>query len=315
MSWAGIVDAIEGQAEDLRHLDNLILNFDALIDIYQTLPNQEIQAQVASRMLKAIIYRQPQHPDLEKWSERALLPPSDSLTINITAHILLLQMIHYLLHTSDIKKAEKTLIEARQLLDFPFETPFLRLVAKVMAAYFYMITGKHIRCRQAVTEGLELARESGIKLYNGALSMYFISDLLNVNKIKTAQKYIQEMNSSVGFFNSFDKICYYFQKARMALITGELRKAAINVETTLDLTKKLGMPVSTSDCYILHALVLYASKRHVEAESQLVKARRMIRHYHLTFSKLHLLLTQVHFAGGAPGHACPALLLDRYLGL
>ena len=296
MAWAGVVDAIEFQGEDLSVLDNWISKFDKLIDAFQILPNPEIQAQVASRMLKALIYRQPQHPDIEKWRESAFLPPSDSLTINITAHMLLVLMIHYLVDISELKKAEKTLLNARQLLMLPFVTPYVRLVVKVIESYFFMMTGGHNECRQAVKEGLELARESGIKLYNVVLSMYFIADLLNVNDIGSVQKRIEEMSSSIGFFNSFDRICYYFMKARVELIDGELRSAVTNAEMALDLAKKLGMLATISDCHILYSLLLHKSNKHKEAETQLAEAHKLIDHHELNFSRLHFSLTRSYFA-------------------
>lgn len=296
MAWAGVVDAIEFQREDFSAFDDWISEFDKLSDVYQTLPNPEIQAHVACRMLKALIYRQPQHTDMEKWREQAHLPPSDTFAVNIKAHLLVMLMAYYLTIKGKVKKAEQILLEAHQLLSLPFITPFGRLIVKQIEIVFHLGTGNHVDCRKAVIEGFELARVSGIGFFNVSNSAHLITDLLNTNDIRPAQRRIQKMGASIGTFNSCDKIWYYFLKARAALIAGELRSAVVNTETALDLSIKLGWPHPIADHHLFYSQVLHAAGRHQEAKTHLAEAHRLIRHYDLCFTRLMYLLTQSYFA-------------------
>ena len=64
-AWVAVIDAIELQSE-YPVLDGWILEFEELKDLYNTLSDEGVRNQVACAILKALCYRQPQHPDIEK---------------------------------------------------------------------------------------------------------------------------------------------------------------------------------------------------------------------------------------------------------
>ncbi len=295
VAWAGIIDAIEFQVEDLSAMDEWLSEFDHLTDSYQKLDEPEIQTQVACSMLRALTFRQPQHPDFDTWLKRALQPPRDALTANKTAHMLCMLLLHYFMGTAEIAKAEKTRIEAEKLLELPFVTPYVRLAVKVIEAIFYVLTGDHDRCRQAVTEGLKLGRETGILLYEVGLTMYYIADLLNTNEIELVQKHLHDLGGFIESSNSYDKTFYYFMKARTALAVGELNKARIHAETALGMARKLGIPVIACDAHILYGFILHASGHPQKTEAQLEKADELIRRHHVSISRLYYLLAKAYF--------------------
>ncbi len=295
MAWTGVINAIEFQMEDLQDLDGWILEFDQLYDIYKSLPAPEIKAQVASSMLRTLVLRQPHHTDIDKWRKQAFLPPNDPFTANKSAHLMLSLMTHYLENTADIEKAEKLLVEAEKLLTLPFVTPQIRLTVKALKSIFLMILGYNNNIRQTITEALELSRESGIQLYNIALSGYYIGDLLRMNSIKSVKKHLNEMGRSHKSFNKMNSIWYYFIKARVALVTGEFQSAVSNAKMTVDLAEQLGYQITRPISKIFYALTLHATNKPFEADIQLAGADKLIRRHHLKFARLHYLLTRAYF--------------------
>jgi DNA-binding SARP family transcriptional activator len=256
--------------------------------------------------------RQP-HADIEKWCPQALLPPQDPFTANITAHMMFALISHYVLGLADVEKAGKILAEAEKFLVLPFVTPQVRLIVKALSSLFYMSLGVHTGVRQTITDALDLSDTSGIKLYSTALAGYYVCDSLRTNDIISAEKRLDEIEAFVGSLNKIDKIWYYFSRARLSLITGKLRHAAIHAEIVVDLSNRLGWQITKAISRIQYALILHATSKLPEAEDQLAKADELIRRHHLRFARLHYLLTHAYFDLDTGQRASGLRLLEKGL--
>jgi hypothetical protein len=57
---------------DFKPLDRWIPVLEGLEYRFKEFPSDEIELQFTSAMFSALVYRQPQHPEIETWAERAL---------------------------------------------------------------------------------------------------------------------------------------------------------------------------------------------------------------------------------------------------
>ena len=71
LSWAGAVDSIF-YAWEFKKFDKWFQVLEKLMQTFETFPSKEIEGRVASSMYAALVYRKPQHPEIETWAERAL---------------------------------------------------------------------------------------------------------------------------------------------------------------------------------------------------------------------------------------------------
>ena len=123
------------------------------------------------------------------------------------------------------------------------------------------------------------------------------ADLFRINETDPDNilKNIAQMDASFGSSNTFRKCCYYFIKARHALVAGEEHTALIHAEMTLKLAKQMGYLDAEPFDSLFYALVLHVPNRIEAAEAQLAEAGRMINRYDLKLYRLYYLLIHAHF--------------------
>ncbi len=69
-SWSAIVETFMYEWKDFHPLDHWIDEFAELQQRYAGFPSVEIEARATSAIFTALVFRQPQHPELPHWTER-----------------------------------------------------------------------------------------------------------------------------------------------------------------------------------------------------------------------------------------------------
>jgi len=67
-----VVESITSGFEDFKPLDRWISILEKLLSRFKTFPSSEIELRVATGMFQSLLYRQPQHREIEAWADRAL---------------------------------------------------------------------------------------------------------------------------------------------------------------------------------------------------------------------------------------------------
>lgn len=161
LSWAGVVDTFQLGWRDFTPLDEWIAAFGQLRTRYPEFPSPEIEVRVYS-MLMTFIYRQPQHPELPRWTERALtllqsridIPESIALGANL---------VHYYVWTGDLVKAGWVVDLLRPRIRAPGTPPLFFVLWCTLAAVYFWNKGEHKTCLDLVAEGREVARITGMQ--------------------------------------------------------------------------------------------------------------------------------------------------------
>ncbi|MFP4350936.1 MAG: hypothetical protein ACLFQY_21810, partial [Desulfococcaceae bacterium] len=93
LSWSGIVETYSYEWGVMYPLDHWIAEMDTLLTLYPRFPSSEIEARVILGMFFALMYRQPDHPDMHLWEEKAWeLAFSDAdldIRVAVSSHLIM----------------------------------------------------------------------------------------------------------------------------------------------------------------------------------------------------------------------------------
>src|SRR6185369_5283761 len=71
LACSGAIDAILYEWDDFALLDRWIESLDTVLKTLSGFPSKGLEARVSCSMFVALMMRQPEHPDLEQWRDRA----------------------------------------------------------------------------------------------------------------------------------------------------------------------------------------------------------------------------------------------------
>jgi LuxR family transcriptional regulator, maltose regulon positive regulatory protein len=223
LAWSGVVDAIFYSFEDFTRFDRWIEILEENMASFRKLP-QEISVRVASSMLTGLMMRQPGHPDVEAWKERALSGEESSQSINTKA-LTLSHLQNYLLFKGDFAKAGAALESLQELSLSPSAGPLAQLTARHSEAMYYVTKGLKNKCLNSVSKGLELSFKTGVHALDRWFYGMAATSALDQEDSAEAEEWIKKMASTQDRPKSWDDAFYHVSKARQALLKNEYQKA------------------------------------------------------------------------------------------
>ena len=295
LAWAGMVDAIAFDFEDLTQLDRWIQELETRMEEYHQLAKEEIKARVAISMFFALFVRQPQHPDLETWAEKALSFTTTELDANIKA-LSLFNLVHHRMMNGEMDKVESFLFEMNQLADTPAASPLTRIRAKFAATAYYQGTGFYTDCLKSMKEGLEISKKTGVHVWDSWLLAYGAAGAMNHSDFKTARHLIEKMSVYLDQMKSWELSGYHFLKAREALVRGDLSKADVHVKLSLEMAEKVGVIQKFNWPLLLRAQVMHALQNYSKADEDLAKVFAITRQTKSNLFKFHAHMIEAQFA-------------------
>jgi LuxR family maltose regulon positive regulatory protein len=295
LSWSGAVESIMTGFEDFKPLDRWIAILEKLLSRFKTFPSPEIELRVAAGMFPALLYRQPQHREIEAWADRALSLTEGAAGINPKI-LALSRMIFYCTQVGDSEKVSLLFNALRQSAQSPDVTPATRLRAKFAEVTYYRYMGLHEPCLKALSEGLEISRLSGIQIMNHMFLGQGVLSALNVNDSSTAAKMLDQMGSSLGRFKPWDACFYYLMGTREALHREDLKPASHHAELALKFSTQVGAPISSVLCHLVKAQVMHALGKRKEAKKHLARSWWLARLIKSKIDEFYSLLTEALFS-------------------
>ena len=271
MAWSGMVDAIAFEYEDLKRLDPWIEKHEAGIEEYTQLASEEIKARVALSMFFALFLRKPQHPELEKWAEKAFAVTKKELDENLKAQALFNLSYHRMM-CGDMDILRSLLYDLNQLADTDAASPLTKIKAKFIATAYHQVTGSYGECLKSMKEGLKIAKKNGVHLWDVWLLGHGATAAINHGDNKTAEHLLDKMFSYFDRLKSWEKSAYHFLKAREALLQGNLEEADTHVKISLESAKKVGIFQKWNWTILLKAQVMQALQKYKEADKDLAQA-------------------------------------------
>ena len=150
LAWSGIVNSIVYSFEEFKHFDPWIEAFDKIIASFPDIPSKDIEARVASSMFMALTLRQPQHPEVEAWAERALSLAKGPETLNEKVQTLAYLLRHHV-HIGNFEKATFAWESLKQLPVSRDASHGSQILEKLAEAIYFYNTGSFEKCKIAMS--------------------------------------------------------------------------------------------------------------------------------------------------------------------
>lgn len=268
LSWSVIADIFYYEWKDFKPLDGWIRELNRLRETYPAYPSLEIQERVVSAMFGALVFRQPQNPQLHLWEERVreiIFKSGESAPSILIGNYL----VFYYLWTGSYAKARVVL----ESLAGAFRTRVQDLPGImwcIVNALYNFHVSSYAEALSWVKKGLEASDESGIHILKAKLfGLGSLSALMGQRELKEAESYSRGMGEALGRTNSFDLIYYHQQASRIALAKKDLSGALENIRVASKYAERLGAPFLQALTEVIFAYYLTEAGELAQAKKRL----------------------------------------------
>ncbi|MDD1748479.1 MAG: hypothetical protein LUO89_01250, partial [Methanothrix sp.] len=223
MSWAGAID-VAIYSDEYAYLDSLVNMFDGFVKEGLTSPSPEIDARIGMSMFNALSFRQPNHPDIDKWEERAFgLLHKKNLDVNLQVQLGFYMHIYHL-YMGNFPRARliMTTIEgalSNNVSDLMF------IMFKHQGYLYDYFTGNYDTTPEKIAQALDRADNSGIHVSTYQLNCIKASMALCGGAIAGAAQTMKELSAGESAARPFDRGYYHFLRAWEAVLQGRTADA------------------------------------------------------------------------------------------
>ncbi|RPH84835.1 MAG: hypothetical protein EHM75_10415, partial [Desulfobacteraceae bacterium] len=303
LAWSSIIRVIIHCIKGYDQLDHWIDELNTHIrDPLQEFPSPWIGAQVTTCMFSALAQRQSGHPEIEQWSNRALVL-TEAPEFKSDRTMVLFHLILYGVYAGRFDKATLAL----ELLSSLNQTLEIKSLVRIWGyfgeAMFFEIAGFPEKCEKAVSEGLEYFRTVGWHSMDDFLLFHAIQNSLNMNDTVKARLFINRLSPSMTnpemenrAMSSRDQYIYYYTVAREELIRGTYDQAAIHGEQALRYALESGAPFIIGVAYLLKAAIMNHRGLDDKARDYLYQGLAYSRQIKSLFLDFNARLQQAHLA-------------------
>jgi LuxR family maltose regulon positive regulatory protein len=276
LSWSAIIDTFCYEWKDFRPLDGWIKELGRVRKTYPVYPSREIEERVVSAMFGALVFRQPQNPQLPSWEERVreiIFRPAESASKIIIGN----NLVFYYLWTGAYARARVVLESLSGAFDKggPDLPGIMWCIVNALYNFHVSSYGESLSW---VDKGIKASDESGIQLLKARLfGLGSLSSLMGQRDIKEAEKYSSGMSEAVNRTNAFDLIFYHQQASRIALAKKEMSGALENIQVASRYAEKLGAPFLLALTEAIFSYYLVESGEAAEAKKHLDRLKRLAR--------------------------------------
>jgi DNA-binding SARP family transcriptional activator len=268
LACSGAMDAILYELDDFSLLDRWIAVMGRLLAEHRELASGALEARLACSLFTSMVTRQPHHPDLVAWVERAYRAsrahPDANLRISVEPRVAI-----SILWAGHYPKAWEVIEGMRRLVQSHEVSPFARTMLKLVEAMYHMLTAQLEPCLKAVQEGLEIERAAGAHVHTGQLLAYAAGGALMTGDLDTAETYLDQLAALPGAKGRFDQCLYHLFSTWHALGRQDMLRAYQQQKLALKMAIEVGFPYFEALCRIASAHVLYESGEERNAFSHL----------------------------------------------
>jgi ATP/maltotriose-dependent transcriptional regulator MalT/DNA-binding SARP family transcriptional activator len=276
LAASGAMDAILYELDDFSLLDRWIGLLEGLLREHPDIATGALEARLTSSLFISIVMRQPHHPALEQWVERAYrasrLQPDASVRMSVEPRVAI-----SILWAGHYPKAREVIDGMRRLVATADVSAFSRTMLKLLEAMYCMHTADLAGCLAAVREGREIERAAGAHVHTGQLLAYAAGGALMVGDLDAAGSHLAELVELAGDKPRFDQCLYHLFSTWHALASGDKLAAYRHQHRALSLAIEVGSPYFEALCRLASAQVLFESGEERNAMSHLQRLYEIAR--------------------------------------
>jgi LuxR family maltose regulon positive regulatory protein len=314
LSWSGVVDAILCGLRYFAPVNKWLSVFEELTKNANIFPSEKIEARVTSSMFLALATAQPSHPDIEKWADRAITLAEASEDINFKIQIFY-QIALYRSLSGNFQKAFLSIDMLRQLTHVRDTSPINLITTRLAESIYYHMTGLYKECLKAVSDGLEVSRDTGVHIVDKMILGNGAVGALQSNDFSTFNTLIEKMALHLSSFSLYEISFYHWLKTREALRRCNLGQALAHIELSVNASMETGMPFSLCIGHLVKAEVMLSLKRYKETEEQFSTGLSIAYETKSTILEFWALMTGALCAFGKVDEASGFMLLQKALVL
>lgn len=295
LAWSAVVETIALEWADFSQLDPWLDEAEGLLAEHAEFPSSEVEARFVSSMFSALLFRRPQHPEIEHWAERLLAIvehcPDPDMRVLLGANL----MVYYALWVGRMSAVDR-LIKATE----PAGAARLDATAQVLwytnkACYLWQ-RGRIDESREAVAAGRWVVDQTGVRLWDFLLCALDAYTALSTGDSKQGRAAVGQLENALDPVHKADLAHYHYVASLEALLAGNPIAAIQHTGIANDLATRYGGPHQVALGYLAHAQALHAAGRSEEASICLDRGRRIAADMRALIVEFQALLCEALFA-------------------
>ncbi len=242
LSWSGIVETYIFEWARFAPLDHWIAEFYALMAQHKTPPTPELMGRAVVGIFTALMYRQPGHADLPKWVAQLEAMLHQGLDPVAMTTIGMQLLTYYSFWTGDMARARALYVYVEPVAGRSELPPLAAIAWQASQAIHGWMTAENERCVAAARRGLEIARDSGVHLFDVMLRMQEMSGLATAGHLEEAAHALEQARNALIPSRLMDASYFLLMQAAISFGAEGARQAQINGEQCLSLARAAGCP-------------------------------------------------------------------------
>jgi LuxR family transcriptional regulator, maltose regulon positive regulatory protein len=276
LAWSGAVQTFLYVFDDFSPLDRWIAWLDERGGKDASFPSPEIALIVAAGMTAALSWRNPVHPDTQKWVDWALSLSKNSPNIEASTRAYTNGAVYYI-WSGMFGECGVLISELKRMVAAQPVSPLRSLVLKHTEAMFYNTSTEYQpHALQAVTEGLKDAQKTGVHVVTPLLLNQGVISSLNQGNPGLAEEFLLKLEKTLRSGSRTHAGHYYYLSACHDLYTGKVPQALLSAKKSLELVQETGVPVSVFLARLVLSHALNEAGNEEEASRELAATKRAV---------------------------------------
>jgi hypothetical protein len=274
LALAAMAEAHFFALDDFSPLDAWIALLEEVRQQFPTIPDPEVELEVVAAAFTAITHRQPWHPALAEWEERALaaaLAPVEARRRWKVGQSLLL---YYGWWCADLVRARLLTDALRPLSSTSRADPASAILWHLADANLALFRAHPADCLRLGERGLAIAAESGLRMWSPMLLAQRAFAALTMGDLEAAQAVIERLTAAGEPPTRFGAIMFHFTAAVVARHRGEAVLAREHGRLAVELAVAGGAPMAEAVCRLTWGLTQPPAAGERELERAGALARR-----------------------------------------
>jgi LuxR family transcriptional regulator, maltose regulon positive regulatory protein len=276
---SGAMDAILHEVDDFSLLDRWIDITSRLLHSHPGLISGPLEARIACSLFTSMVVRQPHHPEIEQWGERAhraaMAEPDINVRMSVEPRVAL-----GITYGGHFPNAWAIIESTRKLVSKHDVPPISLTMLKLVEATYFMLTAQREPCYQAVREGLEIEQTEGISVFSRQLLAYGAGGALTAGDLDAAADFLARFAAIPGTAARFDLCLFHLFSTWLAMRRNDPVVAYQQQKLALRMAIEVGCPVFEVLCRVATAYVQYAGGEQRAGWAQFQQVYDISRHIH-----------------------------------
>jgi DNA-binding SARP family transcriptional activator len=315
LAWSGVMQSVFFAFDDFVVLDKSIAWLESRMKKDSTFPSREIEVNVSTSMVIALIHRHPGSPGLKEWERKILARSMGAMEVQACLPALPF-FAYYYLSIGEFNECAVLVDDMRAMLRTHGSSPLMVITFRLVEALMCTVAAEQYNTGiQSVKVALDLAEKTGVHVLDPLLLAAGVHNALNVFDLETASDFLEKMENTLKVGGSGHTGYYYYLSAWYYLCSGDFFKALAHARKSTWLAEEVGLVFPGFFCRIVLALALHDTGDFPGAKKQLELSRVAAMQFPNTIMEHTYNLLAAHFAFASQEESTAEKALARAMNL